>query len=53
MCVCVCVCVCVLITKVLHDAIEEPFLSKLFHKELLTSEEPLKVVCGERRFFRL
>ncbi len=26
--------------KVLHDAIEEPFLSKWFHKELLTSEEP-------------
>ncbi len=26
--------------KVLHDAIEEPFLSKWFHKEPLTSEEP-------------
>ncbi len=42
--------------KVLHDAIEEPFLSKWFHKEPLTSEEPSvsqKVICGERRFFRL
>ncbi len=27
-------------TKVHHDAIAEPFLSKRFHKELLTSEEP-------------
>ncbi len=27
--------------KVIHDAIEEAFLSKWFHKEHLTSEEPL------------
>ncbi len=27
--------------KMLHDTIEEPFWSKWFHKESLTSEEPL------------
>ncbi len=32
--------------KVFHDAIEEPFLSKCFHKETLTSEEPLCYTKG-------
>ncbi len=32
--------------KVLHDAIEEPFLSKWFHKEPLTSEEPFCFTKG-------
>lgn len=26
--------------KVLHDAIDEPFLAERFHKEPLTSEDP-------------
>ncbi len=30
----------------LHDAIEEPFLSKWFHKEPLTSEEPFCFTKG-------
>ncbi len=32
--------------KVLHDAIEEPFLSKWFHKDPLTSEEPFCFTKG-------
>ncbi len=32
--------------KVLHDAIEEPFLSKWLHKDPLKSEEPFCVTKG-------
>ncbi len=42
--------------KVLHDAIEEPFclngfIKNLQHLKKLSDSQ--KVICGERRFFRL